>query len=553
MAESETSSGAPRPRTARPRLGEALVASNRITPDQLEEALAAQRADPGRRLGEVLVARRWITEEDLARALAQQHGLPFAPLERSPAPEVARLIPDHIAERHQMIPLAQANGRLTLAMADPGNILALDDVSLMTGLRVEVVVATPASIARAIRECYPLGDDYPGLMGDMVVPEFAYRGEPPPWVPTRQDARDAFFSALERAFMVRASELVLEPGPRALRVLLRLGTYLCPAREVQVALGPLLAEEVCERFGLDVAPEAAPTTSLIPVKFDGVETQVRARCLPGPAGPRIQLVLGPVPDLASRMATVLPGRAGLELFVGPEPRDREAPLGYELEHLAHRSLGLCGLGGPPALEKRPLQAFLARPGAGGPALALEAAIAQDPEVLVVDHPGLLPRAVDEARAGRLVLATVAAGSPGAALEALGRAGVRPGPLAGVLRAVHFQRFLPVLCRRCRVPARPAAALRELDAFAGSGPRGRRPDTHGRGAGCTRCRGTGYGSTVVVGRKLVVGEENRAVLAAGRYGAFGRQGQRAYAEEVRSFVTVGDVAAEDALAVLRQSR
>lgn len=136
------------------RLGDHLILQGLLSPEQLDHALAMQKVT-GRRLGQVLVDLGLLRPEQVAAALAEQLGVRYWDLEAEPPdPEVARLIPARLARRFQIIPVARREGRLLLAMADPSNIEAQDEVAMLTGLDVEPVLSREEDIQLAIARLF---------------------------------------------------------------------------------------------------------------------------------------------------------------------------------------------------------------------------------------------------------------------------------------------------------------------------------------------------------------------------------------------------------------
>ena len=124
------------------RLGDALIHEGLINPEQLQQALALQKKS-GKRLGAVLVEMHLVTEQDIVQILSKQLRIPFIDLSNYLIdPVIAKLVPEHIAKRHMLIPINKVGNKLTVAMVDPLNIIAIDDIQLMTGLMVKPVVAT---------------------------------------------------------------------------------------------------------------------------------------------------------------------------------------------------------------------------------------------------------------------------------------------------------------------------------------------------------------------------------------------------------------------------
>src|SRR5947208_9064494 len=139
------------------RIGELLLKEKRITPDQLQQALTHQKANGGK-LGHNLVKLGLVKDEEITALLSKQYGVPsinIAQFELDPA--VIKLIPSDTAQKYQIVPLSRAGATLTIAMTDPTNVFAMDDIKFMTGYNVEPVVASETAVIEAIQEYCPNG------------------------------------------------------------------------------------------------------------------------------------------------------------------------------------------------------------------------------------------------------------------------------------------------------------------------------------------------------------------------------------------------------------
>src|SRR5215475_10057685 len=138
------------------RIGELLLKEKKITPDQLQQALATQKANGGK-LGFNLVKLNFVKDEEITALLSKQYGVPsinLAAFEIDPA--VIKLIPAETAQKYQIIPLSRSGATLTIAMTDPTNVFAMDDIKFMTGYNVEPVVASESAVNEALEKYYPL-------------------------------------------------------------------------------------------------------------------------------------------------------------------------------------------------------------------------------------------------------------------------------------------------------------------------------------------------------------------------------------------------------------
>src|SRR5678810_857 len=139
------------------RIGELLLKEKRISPEQLQEALNYQRQNGGK-LGANLVKLGYVKDEEITALLSKQYGVPSIALGQFEIdPAVIKLVPEETAQRYQVIPLSRSGATLTIAMTDPTNVFAMDDIKFMTGYNVEPVVASETAVTEAIKKYYPTG------------------------------------------------------------------------------------------------------------------------------------------------------------------------------------------------------------------------------------------------------------------------------------------------------------------------------------------------------------------------------------------------------------
>src|SRR6476661_5726468 len=151
------------------RIGELLLKEKRITPEQLQEALSYQKANGGK-LGFNLVKLGFVKDEEITSLLSKQYGVPsinLAQFEIDPA--VIKLIPAETAQKYQIVPLSRSGATLTIAMTDPTNVFAMDDIKFMTGYNVEPVVASETAVIEAIEKYYPSTASVKGGGGSSIA------------------------------------------------------------------------------------------------------------------------------------------------------------------------------------------------------------------------------------------------------------------------------------------------------------------------------------------------------------------------------------------------
>src|SRR5581483_3103003 len=149
------------------RLGDRLVAEKLISSEQLQRALAEQKGSADK-LGTILVRLGFITEDSLVSFLSKQYSIPAITVAQvDPDPDVLKLVPEQIAKKHSVLPIKRMGNTLTLAMADPTNVFALDDVGFMTGLQIQPVVASEAAIRKAFERLYETGASVSDMMSEL--------------------------------------------------------------------------------------------------------------------------------------------------------------------------------------------------------------------------------------------------------------------------------------------------------------------------------------------------------------------------------------------------
>src|SRR6516162_11669381 len=152
------------------RVGELLLKEKRITPEQLQQALAGQKANGGK-LGYNLVKMGFVKDEEITALLSKQYGIPSINLAQFQIdPAVVKLVPAETAQKYQIIPLSRSGASLTIAMTDPTNVFAMDDIKFMTGYNVEPVVASEIAITEAVQKYYPMKAGAKGAPGKPGTP-----------------------------------------------------------------------------------------------------------------------------------------------------------------------------------------------------------------------------------------------------------------------------------------------------------------------------------------------------------------------------------------------
>src|SRR5215471_1197598 len=311
------------------RIGELLLKEKKITPDQLQQALAAQKANGGK-LGYNLVKMGFVKDEEITALLSKQYGIPsinLAQFEIDPA--VVKLIPAETAQKYQIIPLSRSGASLTIAMTDPTNVFAMDDIKFMTGYNVEPVVASETAITEAVQKYYPLkatgkgaagkpgaaggstagmsaldmaskgleelqaleaGDDVEVLeeLQEISAEQLAKEGEAAPVV---RLVNVVLMSAIQKG----ASDIHIEPYEKELRIRYRIDGILYNIMNPPMKFRDAISSRVKIMSKLDIAEKRLPQDGRIKIRFsdNGQQKEIdfRVSVLPTLFGEKIVMRL----------------------------------------------------------------------------------------------------------------------------------------------------------------------------------------------------------------------------------------------------------------------
>jgi type IV pilus assembly protein PilB len=560
-----------RPRSM-PRIGEMMIARGLITHEQLEVALDHQRAS-GKLMGEILVELGHLDAVDLTRILAERRGYQFVDLrDRSIDLTLMDLVPEDVARRYSALPLAHQDDHVVVAMAQPENVFALDDLRVLTELPVFPVMAEPGQIADAIARCYT-GSVAPAAADPVIHPSPASSAEPlrqtaadaiaeqqaeapvdsvaarpepvaaaPAVAPEENEAMVRLVSVLfEQAMRERATDVHIDALSDRLRVRFRIDGVLREVSDAPLtALRPLMSR-VKTLAGMDVGRTRVPREGNFALSVEDRHVDVRVTIVPTSHDDScvLRLIdreraishvdgLGLSTDQRTRYLDVVRKRRGLVVVGGPAGSGRTSTL-YATLHLLNtpeRSVASVegsveyAIDGVKQVQVDEL-AGLSFPN------ALRLIRRSDPEIVLVDAINdreTAALATDAAVAGQLVLAALHAPNTAAVPARLLDMGVEPYLLATALAGVVAQRLVRSLCPHCSEDdSRSRPLLQKLGCQEDVLDRA----TLRRPVGCEECLGTGY-----LGRRGVfeVMPVSDAIAALVREGASEKEIKRAAVSE-----------------------
>ncbi|MCA3237053.1 MAG: GspE/PulE family protein [Curvibacter sp.] len=510
MAAAVKPTGA-RPATGRPeklRLGDVLVQQRLISQVQLQQTLELQQ-QTGKKVGRLLIESGVITEELLADALARQLRVPFLSLKAFPfRPDVVRLLPESAARRFRALVLEDKGDSLLVAMADPLDLFAYDEITRLLKRNVSIAAVPESQLALACDRLYRRTDEISGLaralekdLGDAV--DFgeltaSAGAEGAPVVRLLQ-------SLFEDATQVGASDIHIEPLESSLQIRVRVDGVLQTQTQAEKRIGAALSQRIKLMAGLDISEKRLPQDGRFSVRLKDQTIDVRLSTMPSTHGESVVMRLlslnggvrqldrmGMPPDMLHRYRRLLARTSGLILVTGPTGSGKSSTLYASLAELKASELKIITVEDPveyrlPGITQVQVNDKIDLTFSK----VLRAALRQDPDVILVGEMRDSETAEIGLRAaitGHLVFSTLhtrdAASTPFRLLDM----GVPPYMVATSLQAVIAQRLVRINCEACREPHAPNA--QEASWLASQLQSGETMQTM-RGRGCSACNGTGY--------------------------------------------------------------
>ncbi len=497
------------------RLGELLVAHNLITKDQLKQALQEQKDSGGQlRLGSILIKNNLISETELTSFLSKQYGVPTINLaEYDVDSSVIKIIPVDIAQKYQIVPVNRAGSTLIIAMSDPSNIFAVDDIKFMTGYNVEVVVVSEGAIKTAIDKFYDQSASLADVMNDLELEDLEVVGED----------EEIDVSSLERAtedapvvklvnliltdaIKKKASDIHIEPYERMFRVRYRIDGVLYEVMKPPLKLKNAITSRVKIMAELDIAERRLPQDGRIKIKLGGgKDMDYRVSVLPTLFGEKIVLrlldksnlqldmtKLGYEPEALEDFKKEIHKPFGMVLVTGPTGSGKTVSLYSALSELNKTTENISTAEDPVEFNFAGVNQVQMHEDIGlNFAAALRSFLRQDPDIIMIGEIRDFETAeigVKAALTGHLVLSTLHTNDAPSTISRLLNMGIEPFLVASAVNLITAQRLARRVCAECKVVEEiPVQAL--IDAGVPS------EVAQGivcyRGTGCGKCNNTGY--------------------------------------------------------------
>ena len=518
------------------RLGELLLAAGTITQEELDRGLALQKTQKGR-LGEVLIANGIITEDQLIEALQMQLGIEYVDLTKINIPtELASVVPKNIAKQYQVVPVRVMKDELYLAMADPLNFYAIEEVRKAVRKKVVPMVAHSASVERAIQVLYgnegaaraieEMKREAAAGQSDTPVTDNAFVANQLDDSVNNAPTIRLVNSIIERAINERASDIHLEPRETEMVVRMRIDGLMRMILTVPKDLQSSVISRIKIMSGLDISERRIPQDGRFNVRMKDKDIDLRISTLPTVYGEKIVARLldksggnitkegiGLTGHDEEMFEKMIKCRSGVLLIVGPTGSGKSTTMYAMIGELNTPDVNLVTLEDPveyhiSGVNQVPINEKTGLTFANG----LRSILRQDPDIIGVGEirdGETAEIAMRAAITGHVVISTIHTNDAVGTIERLEDIGVEPYLVASALRGVISQRLMRRICPKCRTAYTPDdEELSELGL----------PPQEGlefyRGAGCPSCFDTGYRGRIAVFEMLNINSRVRRLIAEG---------------------------------------
>ena len=521
------------------RLGDLLVREGLINQEQLQRALADQKGN-NEKLGSILVRLSIINDDQLIAFLSKQYGIPSITLTQLDVDvEVVKLVPAQIARKYEVLPIKRTGNQLTLAMADPTNVFAVDDVGFMTNLQVVPVVASQGAIRKAIDRLYEAQtgglaevlSEMDAAVGDVEVVE----GEDEQWAKAdifelKESADEAPVVRLINMILVDAirrgaSDIHLEPYEKVFRVRFRIDGVLHEIMTPPKRLEAALTSRVKIMSNLDIAERRLPQDGRIKLRYNQREIDFRVSTLPTIFGEKtvmrildkdaLQLdlaLLGFDPWSLEQFTRAINQPYGMILITGPTGSGKTTTLYSAIHTINSPDVNIMTAEDPVEYNLKGVNQVQINEGIGRTfAAALRSFLRQDPDIILVGETRDLETAqigIRAALTGHLVLTTLHTNDCPSTVARLLDMGIPPFLVSSALTLILAQRLGRKICKDCK---QPYDANEETLVPYGHVPQGLGKIQLYKGKGCQSCSFTGMKGRVAIYEVMPISEKIREMI------------------------------------------
>ncbi len=527
--------------TGRKRIGDLLIENGLITEAQLNEALEIQRTSSGELIGKIMINLGFVTERDILNMYSKQLGVPFVDLSRMKiVPAIAKSLQPHVAQRHKVIPISKDKRKIVLAMVNPLNVFAIDEVKLTTGLEVVPVLAQEEQLLLAVHANYGVDESTA-----RAIESLQKMGIDPNAVEQIQDDQEEDISVsnvkeliedspmiklvnaiIVKAIESRASDIHIEPLRDDLRVRYRIDGVLQEAMKPPKKIQSGLLSRVKVLADLNIAEKRIPQDGRINLLVGGKEFDFRVSTYPTQNGEKIVLRildkgsvliglnrLGFSTEIQKEFEDLIHSPVGMLLVTGPTGSGKSTTLYSVLNQLNSVSRHILTVEDPVEYMLEGINQIQVNPKAGVLfANTLRSFLRNDPDIIMVGEirdKDTAEIAIQAALTGHLVLSTLHTNDAPSAATRLIDMGIEPFLVSSSLVGSLAQRLTRVLCPECKVPYKPT----ELELKTLNIPIDEAKNlTFYKPGGCEFCNHVGYRGRIGIFELMEIDEQFRDLIA-----------------------------------------
>ncbi|MCI7596477.1 MAG: Flp pilus assembly complex ATPase component TadA [Lachnospiraceae bacterium] len=512
------------------RIGDVLLKAGVITEEQLQTALSRQKGS-GRKLGETLIDEGFVSEEEIARALSEQLHMDIIDLQNvNIAEEILQLVPANVLRKNKAVPFEYAKDNvnvLRVAMEDPLDMFAMDDITIITNLQVEPVVATSRSIMLAL-------DHYFGQEDTRALEQYTREKEI-----QMEEEEDSYSedinnspivqlvrSMIEQAVLQRASDIHIEPMERQLRVRYRVDGALYEKATYSTKLLPALSARIKIIGGMDITEKRKPQDGRITQVVNRQEYDIRVSVIPTIFGEKIVMRLAAKNSFGRKKEQlglnardmkifdhILKNPHGIILVTGPTGSGKSTTMYTALSEINTPEVNIITVEDPVEANLDGVNQIQVNPKADLTfATALRSILRQDPDIIMIgeirdrETAGI---AVQASITGHLVMSTLHTNSAASTITRLIDMGIESFLIADSMVGVIAQRLVRRLCPACRKRRRATAEEKELLKISHL----QEADIY-EPCGCGRCENTGYKGRIGVYEIMEITPSLKTIISKG---------------------------------------
>jgi type IV pilus assembly protein PilB len=517
-------------------LGQVLLERGLVTEEAIEKALESQGADNrGRLIGEILVEQGAVDEASVMEVVAEAYGIPFVRgAARLADPAIVECLPREFVEEHAVLPLFKVRGTLTVAVAEPANLYLVEEIRRVSGCDVQLAVATREDIESSLESYLPTASVFviDNIYEDVADTDFSViERETAEIADLREVAGHSpvvklvnymIYSAVQEG----ASDIHVEPDDHALRIRYRIDGRLFEKLSPPHQMAPAIASRIKIMAGLDISERRVPQDGDIHVRMEARPIDLRVSTMPGRWGEKVVIRvidarnsivelnrLGMASETLDRWREIVDLPNGVILVTGPTGSGKSTTLYSVLATLDRSERNVSTVEDPvestlPGVNQFPIND---KAGFGFPQ-ALRSLLRQDPDVIMVGEVRDCETAAlttQAALTGHLVFSTLHTNEACGAITRLQNLQIEPYLVAATLRGVLAQRLVRKSCANCRATYQPDDALQRL-----LGTSSISSDQLWKGAGCSRCRETGFAGRIGIFELLIPDDRFLEAVARG---------------------------------------